>query len=431
MWHHKSRHSLLSFSVANFCLFSLLFWHFDAILAREENYEPIPDEKATDYLLNFGYVEPGKLQEAGGTEDKENILEKAVKAFQSFAHLPETGKLDIKTKKKMAQPRCGMQDAQMIVGPGGGPKWNKNLVTFKINNFSPQLPQSRIRDAIKRAYDTWSQVIPVRFQETQGQADINVQFASRSHGDPWPFDGRSGVLAHATMPTDGKLHFDEDERWALGPDDARKIANGYTDLFPVAVHEIGHTLGLEHSKVENAIMAPFYQESVDDNGNYIPQTLKPDDIRRIQAIYGSGGGGRTPSAAAAGGAGGRRPTTTTGGRGGGSTGSGSSFGSGGWGSGSSFGGFGSSGRGSSLGGSAGGSRSRFGTSDDDWGGLFGSGGGRSRTSPDGRTRSRVTVSGTDWPSSRFGSSSSSRGHKSGGGGGFNLDSLFSKWMGRR
>lgn len=40
----------------------------------------------------------------------------------------------------------------------------------------------------------------------------------------YKFGLSGGVLAHATMPTDGKLHFDEDERWALGPDDADKIA---------------------------------------------------------------------------------------------------------------------------------------------------------------------------------------------------------------
>ncbi|KAK3606468.1 hypothetical protein CHS0354_041415 [Potamilus streckersoni] len=90
-----------------------------------------------------------------------------------------------------------------------------------------------------------------------------------------PATTRGGVLAHATFPTVGNIHFDDEEMWLLGQEAQSKGV----ELYIVAAHEIGHALGLSHTNVPGALMAPFYVYST-------KLELHSDDINGIQFLYG-------------------------------------------------------------------------------------------------------------------------------------------------
>lgn len=82
-------------------------------------------------------------------------------------------------------------------------------------------------------------------------------------------------MAHAYYPQyGGAIHFDDDEPWKPDTTDSN-----YKSLLKVAVHEIGHSLGLEHSDVAGAIMGRFYLNS-------LSTSLDDDDIKGIQSLYG-------------------------------------------------------------------------------------------------------------------------------------------------
>jgi hypothetical protein len=82
------------------------------------------------------------------------------------------------------------------------------------------------------------------------------------------------VLTLRSIGLAGDIHFDDDEIWTInGEQDT-------TDYTWTALHEIGHALGLRHSREQDAVMWPWFT-------GYKPDTrLTQDDISGIQAIYG-------------------------------------------------------------------------------------------------------------------------------------------------
>ncbi len=215
---------------------------------------------------------------------------KALRNYQKFNGLPVTGQLDEATVAQMSMPRCGFPDVPDADGVSEfvaqGNKWTKTNLTYGFQEFTPDLTQQQVRDAIAAALNLWSQVTPLTFTEVtiSNNPDIVIRFVAGDHGDGSPFDGVGRVLAHAFYPPPnggdiaGDAHFDEAETWSVDI----PVPSGGFDLITVAAHEFGHSLGLDHSSVSGALMFPSY------SGPH--RFLSQDDISGIQSIYGVRGG---------------------------------------------------------------------------------------------------------------------------------------------
>ncbi|XP_052582687.1 macrophage metalloelastase [Peromyscus californicus insignis] len=238
---------------------------------------PVNETKfAEEYLTrHYNFQEDRILKTKSKTNG--NTLEEKIQEMQQFFGLEATGQLDSPTLAMMHTPRCSVPDVQYRMAVPGRSRWMKRHLTYRIYNYTPDMKREDVDNIFQKAFQVWSDVTPLRFRKIyKGEADIMIRFAFGAHGDPNPFDGRGGTIAHAFYPgpgIQGDAHFDEAEIWSKSSQD--------TNLFLVAVHELGHSLGLQHSNNPKAIMYPSY-------GFLDPDTfrLSADDIRSIQSLYG-------------------------------------------------------------------------------------------------------------------------------------------------
>uniref|UniRef100_A0A8C5PU32 Matrix metallopeptidase 28 n=1 Tax=Leptobrachium leishanense TaxID=445787 RepID=A0A8C5PU32_9ANUR len=237
------------------------------------------------FLEKYGYIDRDKKESNLGE------LEASISHFQWLSHLPVSGELDTRTLLQMNEPRCGMKDVSQPRWTEQHSaisnqrrrkryalknKWYKRHLTYQIVNWPWYLSQHQVRQAVKAAFELWGNVSSMTFSESSSAAaDIRLAFFYGDHNDGATnaFDGPGGALAHAFFPRRGEAHFDNAEHWSL---------NGRgRNLFVVLAHEIGHTLGLQHSPFKNALMSPYYKKLGKD---YL---LNFDDILAIQNLYGA------------------------------------------------------------------------------------------------------------------------------------------------
>ncbi|XP_031783895.1 matrix metalloproteinase 1 isoform X1 [Nasonia vitripennis] len=223
-----------------FFVFIVLYFQKESVVLAS-----FPATGAMRYLSQYGYLPP--LNPTNGGLVSEQTMQRAIAEFQSFAGLNITGS-----------------------------RWRVKKLTYKISKYPRVLEKGAVDKEIAKAFSVWSDYTNLQFTpKKSGQVHIEIRFERGEHGDGDPFDGPGGTLAHAYFPVyGGDAHFDDTEQWTI---------NSFrgTNLFQVAAHEFGHSLGLSHSDVKSALMAPFYR-------GYDPDfLLESDDIQGIQALYGS------------------------------------------------------------------------------------------------------------------------------------------------
>lgn len=190
-------------------------------------------------------------------------------------------------------------------GKGAPLSWRSLPLVYRFHApGSEKLDMDRAKEAIRRAFQTWSNVTcgsrrtSLRFEEGSeipGKSPLatgspaKTSFGIYFRDDVWPYDEGDESLALTNQTfgtTNGYIDYSDIEvntttrTFALA-DDEKGI-----DLQAAVTHEVGHYIGLAHSPVATSIMVASYCQSGERCGSIDQaRALDDDDISAVCALY--------------------------------------------------------------------------------------------------------------------------------------------------
>ena len=156
--------------------------------------------------------------------------------------------------------------------------WPRNP-SYRVLNHSPDIADGSDLQAIHRSFQTWQDVASasIAFNEVQRGGDITISFLAR-----WPAEyGADAAGVTLTTRQNGIISAAE---MSLNNQNFHWTATGdpsLTDVEGVTTHELGHAIGLDHSRIRTATM--YWS-----GGDLELRSLDADDVRGITFLYGDG-----------------------------------------------------------------------------------------------------------------------------------------------
>lgn len=180
------------------------------------------------------------------------------------------------------------------------PSWNwggaGTTVSYSFATVDYGISYSSSASGIVEAIpESWKSAITGAFNEWSSACGLNFTEVADS-GTDWNTGGaigdirigittmaNSGTIAYAFYPTGGSgsgdMHFGDSWDWYTGNDTP---GGTQIDLFSIALHEIGHAIGLGHYLDDpTSVMYPYY------NAGTAKRELTPEVIAAAQTQYGA------------------------------------------------------------------------------------------------------------------------------------------------